>query len=39
MILKNNPGIDFKTGKIRVIYSAPSDVKPEKYAEAELILN
>ncbi|HBE43383.1 MAG TPA: hypothetical protein DDW27_19720, partial [Bacteroidales bacterium] len=31
-------GVDFTSGKLRVIYSAPTDVKPEKYAEAELIL-
>jgi hypothetical protein len=37
--LKNNPGIDFKTGKIHVTYSAPSDVKPETFAEGELKLN
>jgi P pilus assembly chaperone PapD len=33
------PGVDFKTGTIRIIYSAPSDVKPVRYAEAELNLN
>jgi P pilus assembly chaperone PapD len=32
------PGVDFKTGTLRVIYSAPSDVKPLRYAEAELPL-
>ena len=37
--LNNNTGADLKSGRLRVIYSAPSDVKPEKYAEAELILN
>lgn len=31
-------GVDFKTGTIRVIYSAPSDVKPVRYAEAEIML-
>jgi hypothetical protein len=31
-------GVDFKTGTLRVIYSAPSDVKPQRYAEAELAL-
>lgn len=30
--------IDYKTGKLRLTYSAPSDVKPEKYAEAEITL-
>jgi hypothetical protein len=37
--LQNPPGVDFSTGKLRVTFSAPSDVRPEKYAEAELILN
>jgi len=32
-------GLDFYNGKLRVTYSAPSDVKPEKYSEAELILS
>jgi len=32
-------GVDFRSGKLRVTYSAPSDVKPAKYAEAELKLN
>ncbi len=32
------PGVDFGTGKLRVTFSAPTDMKPEKYAEAELIL-
>jgi uncharacterized membrane protein len=31
-------GVDTKSGKLRITYSAPSDVKPEKYAEAELVL-
>jgi hypothetical protein len=30
--------LDFTSGKLRVTYSAPTDVKPEKYAEAELPL-
>jgi hypothetical protein len=33
------PGVDFKSGTLRVIYSAPSDVKPVRYAEAELMLH
>jgi len=33
------PGVDFNTGTLHVIYSAPSDVKPVRYAEAELRLN
>jgi hypothetical protein len=36
--LNKVPGVDFKTGTLRVIYSAPSDVKPLRYAEAELTL-
>jgi len=31
-------GVDYKTGKLIVTYSAASDVKPAKYAEAELTL-
>ncbi|MCJ7449732.1 MAG: hypothetical protein MUO72_18815 [Bacteroidales bacterium] len=37
--LNKIPGVDFRRGTIRVIYSAPSDVKPVRYAEAELNLN
>jgi len=36
--LNNLPDIDYKSGKLMVTFSAPSDVKPKKYAEAELIL-
>ena len=36
--LINTTGIDLKSGKLLVTYSAPSDVKPEKYAGAELVL-
>ncbi len=36
--LNNLPDIDYKSGNLVVTFSAPSDVKPEKYAEAELIL-
>jgi hypothetical protein len=36
--LNKLPGVDFRTGKLRITYSAPSDVKPAKYAEAELLL-
>lgn len=36
--LFNVPALNLGSGKLRVTYSAPSDVKPEKYAEAELIL-
>ena len=31
-------GVDFREGTLRVIYSAPSDVKPLRYAEAEVLL-
>ena len=31
-------GVDFKTGVLRVTFSASSDVKPARYAEAELTL-
>jgi P pilus assembly chaperone PapD len=37
--LNKDTGADFKTGTLRVIYSAPSDVKPMRYAEAELALS
>jgi hypothetical protein len=37
--LNRVPGVDFTSGTLRVIYSAPSDVRPERYAEAELPLN
>jgi P pilus assembly chaperone PapD len=37
--LINTTGIDLKSGKLVVTYSAPSDVKPEKYATAELMLS
>jgi hypothetical protein len=36
--LNRVPGVDFNTGTLRVIYSAPSDVKLQRYAEAELAL-
>lgn len=36
--LMGNSGVDLHEGKLRITYSAPSDVKPEKYAEAELDL-
>ena len=32
------PGVDYNTGTLRVMYSAPSDVKPQRYAEAEVAL-
>jgi P pilus assembly chaperone PapD len=37
--LINTTGIDLKSGKLVVSFSAPSDVKPEKYATAELMLS
>ncbi|HUX57424.1 MAG TPA: hypothetical protein VMV77_10645 [Bacteroidales bacterium] len=37
--LNNIPEVDFRAGTLRVIYSASSDVKPVRYAEAELKLN
>ncbi len=37
--LFNDKGVDYRAGNLLVIYSAPSDVKPEKYAEAELMLS
>lgn len=33
--LNKIPGVDFAPGKLRVTYSASSDVKPVRYAEAE----
>ena len=37
--LTRTPGVDFTSGKLRVTFSAPSDVKPVRFAEAELILH
>lgn len=34
--LNKVPGVDFRTGTLRVIYTASSDVKPVRLAEAEL---
>jgi len=36
--LNRLPGVDLKTGRLHVTYSAPSDVNPERYADAELVL-
>ena len=36
MNLNKVPGVDFRSGKLRITYSASSDVRPEKYATAEL---
>jgi hypothetical protein len=30
--------VDMKNGKLKIYYSAPSDVKPARYAEAEILL-
>lgn len=37
--LNKLPGVDYHSGTLKVIYSAPSDVKPMRYAEAELPLS
>lgn len=37
--LMNPQEVDYRQGKILVTFSAPSDVRPEKYAEAELTLD
>jgi P pilus assembly chaperone PapD len=37
--LINTSGVDLKSGRLLVTFSAPSDVKPEKYATAELMLS
>jgi hypothetical protein len=37
--LNKLPGIDYRSGKLKATFSAPSDVKPSKYAEAELTLH
>ena len=37
--LINTAGLDLKSGKLLITYSAPSDVKPQRYAEAELVLH
>jgi hypothetical protein len=37
--LNTVPGVDFRSGTLRVIFSAPSDVKPVRFAEAELSLH
>jgi hypothetical protein len=36
--LTNAHEVDFKTGKLRVVFAAPSDDKPIRYAEGELLL-
>ncbi len=37
--LNKVPGVNFSSGKLRVVYSATSEVKPARYAEAELELH
>lgn len=37
--LTRDSGVDFKTGILRIFYTAPSDVRPERLAEAEIDLN
>jgi P pilus assembly chaperone PapD len=37
--LFSDQGVDYRNGRLLIMYSAPSDVKPEKYAEAELMLS
>jgi P pilus assembly chaperone PapD len=32
------PGVDYRSGTLRAIFSAPTDVRPERYAEAEVNL-
>ncbi len=36
--LMDVPGVDYRAGKLKVSYSASSDVKPARFAEAELAL-
>jgi len=38
MDLDNQHGVDYSKGTLRVIYSASSDVKPARLAEAELAI-
>ena len=37
--LINTAGLDLKSGRLIITFSAPSDVRPEKYAEAVLMLS
>ncbi|MBE3084939.1 MAG: molecular chaperone [Bacteroidetes bacterium] len=39
MDLDKKAKVDFHAGSLKITYSAQSDTKPEKFAEAELILN
>lgn len=38
MQLKNVPGLDISKGKLQIKFAAPSDVKPELYAEKEFLI-
>jgi P pilus assembly chaperone PapD len=38
MDLDKKANVDFRTGSLKITYSAQSDTKPEKFAEAELVL-
>lgn len=38
LILSTPPGVDYTTGKLLLSFSAPSDLKPEKFTGAELLL-
>jgi len=31
--------VDYTEGKLKIAYSAPSDIRPETYVESELMLN
>ncbi len=37
--LNKAPGVDYRSGKLSITYSSPSDVKPERFAGAEIQLN
>jgi P pilus assembly chaperone PapD len=37
--LLKSEDIDYTAGRLRISYSSPSDIRPETYAEAELMLN
>lgn len=39
MDLETVAGVDYRSGKLQVIYSSQSDLKPERLAEAELLLH
>ena len=39
MDLQKKPGVNFHQGSLHIAFSAQSDTKPEKFAEAELTLN